>query len=224
MKQKFISEFFGTAFLIMIVVGSGIMGENLAKGNEAIVLLVNSLAAGSGLFVLIKTLGSISGAHFNPVVSLVEMFWKRFNRKELFFYWSAQFSGALVGVLLTHCMFNQTILQVSTKSRIGSHLWISEVIATFGLICTIALSGRKHIEFVPLSIASYIVAAYWFTSSTSFANPAVTVARMLTNTFCGISPSGVIPFILAQVTGATLAFLLTSKLEDVNKKIEIDIG
>jgi glycerol uptake facilitator-like aquaporin len=191
MKQKFISEFLGTAFLLMIVVGSGIMGEKLAQGNEAIALLANSLATGAGLFVLINNLGSISGAHFNPIVSLVEALWGKLDRKTLIAYWIAQFLGAIAGVMVTHIIFNQTIIQISLKNRFGPHLWISEILATFGLICTIALSGRKHVEFAPMSIAAYVTAAYWFTSSTSFANPAVTIARMMTNTFCGISPIGV---------------------------------
>ena len=212
MKQKFFSEYFGTAFLLAIIVGSGIMGESLAKGNEAIILLVNSIATGTGLFVLIESLGSISGAHFNPVVSLVEMLWGRLDRKGLLIYWSAQFLGAISGVLMTHVMFNQSILQIAVKPRIGMHFWISEMVATFGLICIIDLSGRKHVEFAPLSIASYIVAAYWFTSSSSFANPAITVARMFTNTFCGIGPVGVFPFIVAQIVGAILAFGLLKKV------------
>jgi glycerol uptake facilitator-like aquaporin len=214
MKQKFISEFLGTAFLLMIVVGSGIMGEKLAQGNEAIALLANSLATGAGLFVLINNLGSISGAHFIHIVSLVEALWGKLDRKTLIAYWIAQFLGAIAGVMVTHIIFNQTIIQISLKNRFGPHLWISEILATFGLICTIALSGRKHVEFAPMSIAAYVTAAYWFTSSTSFANPAVTIARMMTNTFCGISPIGVAPFIGAQVIGASLAFLLLRKLKN----------
>lgn len=208
MKQKILSEFFGSAFLLLIIVGSGIMGEGLSGGNDAIALLANSLATGAGLFVLIQNLGPISGAHFNPIVSLVEMLWGRLAKRELFLYWTAQFLGAITGVLVAHLIFNQTIFQISIKNRIGSHLWISEMIATFGLICTINLSGRKHVEFAPLSVAAYVTAAYWFTSSTSFANPSVTVARMLTNTFCGISPISVTPFIVAQVFGALLAFVI----------------
>lgn len=213
MKAAFLGELFGTAFLLMIIVGSGIMGEKLSGGNEAIALLANSLATGAGLFSLIKTLGTVSGAHFNPVVSLVEFFWGRLNLKKLLSFWIAQISGAVLGVLLTHVMFNLSILQISLKNRNESHLWISEVVATFGLICTIALSGKKHVEFAPLSIALYIVSAYWFTSSTSFANPAVTIARSLTNTFCGIGPSGIFAFIIAQVFGAMLAYLLLKNFE-----------
>ncbi|MGZ3699186.1 MAG: aquaporin [Bdellovibrionota bacterium] len=206
MKKRLLSEFLGTAFLLAIIVGSGIMGESLAGGNEAIALLVNSLATGAGLFVLIQCLGSISGAHFNPVVSLVEAFWGRLDRKSLLLYWCAQFLGAVLGVLLAHGMFHQAVFQISLKSRAMPHLWLSELVATFGLISTIALAGRKHVEFAPLSIAAYITSAYWFTSSTSFANPAVTVARMFTNTFCGIAPEGVLPFIGAQLLGGVLAF------------------
>jgi glycerol uptake facilitator-like aquaporin len=212
MRSILIAEFLGTAFLLTIIVGSGIMGESLSGGNEAIALLANSLATGAGLFVLIQCLGSISGAHFNPIVSLIEAFWGRLDKKKMFLYWIAQFSGAILGIFLAHIMFNQDILQISSKVRFGSNLWISEVVATFGLICTIAFAGRKHVEFAPLTIAFYITSAYWFTSSTSFANPAVTVARMFTNTFCGLAPYGVLPFIGAQLIGAVLAFLLIKKL------------
>jgi glycerol uptake facilitator-like aquaporin len=208
MKKRFVCEFLGTAFLLIVIVGSGIMGESLAQGSEAVALLANSLATGAGLFVLIQCLGSISGAHFNPVVSLVEAMWGRLDRKSLLTYWVAQFLGAIAGVFITHVMFDQNIMQFSVKNRAEPHLWFSEAIATFGLICTIALAGRKHVEFAPVTIAAYITGAYWFTSSTSFANPAVTVARSLTNTFCGIAPEGIIPFILAQFLGALAAHWL----------------
>jgi glycerol uptake facilitator-like aquaporin len=212
MKIKFLSELFGTAFLLMIVVGSGIMGVNLANGNEAIALLANSLATGFGLFVLIQSLGSLSGAHFNPVVSFVEMLWGRLKKKELAIYWSAQFLGAILGVLVAHLIFGQELFQISLKNRNELHLGISEIVATFGLISTIALTGRKQVEFAPMAIASYITSAYWFTSSTSFANPAVSVARMFTNTFCGIAPSGLAMFITAQFAGAILSFYLLRQL------------
>jgi glycerol uptake facilitator-like aquaporin len=212
MKQRLVSEYLGTAFLLLVVVGSGIMGESLAGGNAGIALLANSLATGAGLFVLIQCLGPISGAHFNPVVSLVEFLWGRLPKHELFGYWLAQFTGAVAGVWLTHAMFHLPIFQFSAKNRAEPHLWISEVVATFGLICTIALAGRRRVEAAPISIALYIMAAYWFTSSTSFANPAVTLARSLTDTFCGIAPPGVVPFILAQAAGAAIAFLALSRL------------
>jgi len=215
MRSLFIAEFLGTAFLLAIVVGSGIMGETLAGGNVALALLANSLATGAGLFVLIQCLGSISGAHFNPIVSLIEAFWGRLDKQKLILYWIAQFSGAILGIFLAHKMFNQELLQISTKVRFGSNLWVSEIVATFGLICTIALAGRKHVEFAPLTIALYITSAYWFTSSTSFANPAVTVARMFTNTFCGIAPIGIMPFIGAQIVGGVMAFFVIKKLEMV---------
>jgi glycerol uptake facilitator-like aquaporin len=208
---KIIAEFIGTAFLTMMVFGSGIMGEALAGGNEAVALLVNSIATGAGLFVLIQSLGSISGAHLNPVVSLVEKLWGRLSSKEMLGYWVAQFTGAIAGTLVTHAMFNQALFQISQKNRIGSHLWISEVVATFGLISVIHLAGKKHVEFAPMTVAAYITSAYWFTSSTSFANPAVSVARMFTNTFCGIAPSGVLPFITAQIVGALIAKIFVLK-------------
>jgi len=205
----FISEFLGTAFLLAIVVGSGIMGENLSQGNAAVALLANSIATGAGLFVLIRCLGPISGAHFNPVVSLVETLWGRISKIQLSVYWVAQFLGAVTGVFIAHLMFSLPLIQISEKHRDGFHLIFSEFIATFGLICVIAISGRKHVEWAPLTIAAYITSAYWFTSSTSFANPAVTVARSLTDTFCGIAPSGVVFFIAAQLFGSIAAFYIT---------------
>lgn len=208
MISKFLAEFLGTAFLVMIVVGSGIMGEKLSVGNEAIALLANSLATGAGLFVLIQAIGPISGAHFNPVVTLIEKFWGKISIRESLLYWIAQVSGAILGVFFTHIMFNQAILQNASKNRNEMHLWISEVVATFGLISVIALAGKKHPEFASLSVAAYITSAYWFTASTSFANPAVTIARALTDTFSGISPEGIVPFIGAQILGSTFAFLL----------------
>lgn len=211
LTKRVVAEFLGTAFLLMIVVGSGIMGETLAQGNPAVTLFANSLATGAGLFVLIQSLGPISGAHFNPLVSLVEMLWGRLDRKGFALYASSQFLGALLGVFLAHIMFDQHVFQLSGKERLGTGLGVSEFIATFGLICTIALAGRKHVEFAPLSVAAYIASAYWFTSSTSFANPAVTLARTFTNTFCGIAPNGVLIFVLAQLTGALAAFFVMKR-------------
>jgi glycerol uptake facilitator-like aquaporin len=212
MKQRFFSELIGTALLLIVVVGSGIMGESLSQGNDAIALLGNSIATGAGLFVLIQCLGPISGAHFNPAVSLVEFLWGRLQRRELTVYWLAQFSGGILGVLITHAMFHQAIFQVSQKSRNSPHLWLSEIIATFGLIGTIALAGRKRVEVAPMAISLYIVGAYWFTSSTSFANPAVTVARSLTDTFAGIAPGGIVAFALAQFIGAVLAYQVARRV------------
>lgn len=212
MRAQLIAEFLGTLFLSMIVIGSGIMGENLAGGNEAIALLVNSLATGAGLFVLIQCLGSISGAHLNPVVTLVEAISGRLNKSKLLSNWVVQFLGAIVGVLIANYMFGLDVLQVSTKVRSGTNLWISEVIATFGLICTIGLAGKKHGEFAPLTIALYITSAYWFTSSTSFANPAITVARIFTNTFGGMAPEGMIYYIMAQIIGAIIGMKLVKAI------------
>lgn len=213
MITKVLSEFVGTAFLLLIVVGSGIMGDNLSQNNQAIALLANSLATGLGLFVLIQNLSSVSGAHFNPIVSTYEWINKRLHSKEFIWYLLAQFVGAIVGIWLAHTIFNLNIVQISTKERFGFHLWVSEVIASFGLICTIVLSGRNNKQFIPMSVAIYITSAYWFTSSTSFANPAVTIARMFTNTFCGISPISVFPFIVAQIIGLILAYITLGRLK-----------
>lgn len=197
----------------MIVIGSGIMGETLSGGNVGIALLANSIATGAGLFVLIQSLGHLSGAHFNPVVSLVELLWKRLSPGDFCLYLLAQFSGAYLGVILTHLMFHHPVFEISDIQRSGMHLWISEGIATFGLICVIALSGKKHVEFAPLSIAAYITSAYWFTSSTSFANPAVTFARSLTHSFTGIAPEFALPFMGAQILGGIVAYFILRQLE-----------
>lgn len=212
MTTKLAAEFLGTLFLLLVVVGSGIMGDRLAMGNEAVALLANSLATGAGLFVLIQCLGPISGAHFNPVVSLVEWFRGNLGARALLFYSAAQVSGAVLGVWAAHLVFGLNVLQVSLRDRAFPHLWLSEVIATFGLVATISLAGRKSEGAAPAAIALYITGAYWFTSSTSFANPAVTLARALTSTFCGIAPAGVAPFIAAQLLGGALAFVLLRKL------------
>ncbi|WPU64366.1 MIP/aquaporin family protein [Peredibacter starrii] len=208
MKAKIVSEFLGTAFLVMIVLGSGIMGQNLFPGQVGLALLANSLATGAGLFVLIQCLGPISGAHINPVVSLVEMLWGQIDRKLVVGYILAQMAGAYLGVILTHVIFQLPVFQLSEIERLGSHLLLSEVIATFGLICTIALAGKKHVEFAPMSVAAYITSAYWFTSSTSFANPAVTFARNFTNSFGGMAINHYLPFVAAQLLGAIVAWVV----------------
>ncbi len=208
MNSKLLAEFLGTAFLVMIVIGSGIMAQNLFPGQVGLALLANSIATGAGLFVLIQSLGHISGAHLNPVVSLIELLWGRLQRKEAVLYVVVQMTGAFVGLLLTHVMFDLQAFDISKVQREGSNLLISEVIATFGLISVIALSGKKHVEFAPMSVAAYITSAYWFTSSTSFANPAVTFARMFTNSFGGMDPKHFIPMCLAQFAGALLSWIL----------------
>lgn len=208
LSQKLFAEFLGTAGLLMVVVGSGIMGESLSHDNMAIALLANSIATGAGLFALIQSFAHISGSHFNPAVSLIEYLRQRLTLKELYLYSLAQFTGALVGVFLTHIMFGQILFQLSQHDRGEMRFYFSEFIATFGLLLVIALSGQKNPEKTPVSVALYITSAYWFTSSTSFANPAVTIARSLTNTFSGILWTNTFGFITAQI----LAVLITYKV------------
>ncbi len=213
LKQRLLAEFLGTAGLLIVVVGSGIMGETLAQGNMAIALLANSIATGAGLYVLIQTFGETSGAHFNPVVSLVELLQKKLSTRDFTFYVMAQVVGAVIGVWLTHFMFGQKILQLSTHDRGDFRFFVSEIIATFGLISVIFLSVKNKSN-TALIVAMYITAAYWFTSSTSFANPAVTIARSLTDTFSGIQYHGVSGFITAQVAGSLLAYGLIKFFEN----------
>jgi glycerol uptake facilitator-like aquaporin len=196
------AEFIGTAGLLAVVIGSGIMGERLAAGNTALALLANSAATAGGLYVLILGLGPISGAHLNPVVSLVEAIegalpWPRFA-----LYSIAQCGGAIAGVWIAHAMFSLPILQASAKVRSEPGQWLAEFVATFGLIACIRLCARAAPASVAGAVATYIGAAYWFTSSTSFANPAVTIARSLSDTFAGIHFSSAPHFIAAQVAGA----------------------
>jgi glycerol uptake facilitator-like aquaporin len=206
MRVIFWAELIGTAFLVMIVLGSGTMAQDLFPNQDGAALLANSMATGAGLYALIQTLGSISGAHLNPVVSLVECIWSRINKKDFLIYTSAQMIGAYLGVISTHLMFNLPPFIISSVERSGYNLIYSEVIATFGLIMVIALSGKKHVEHAPMSVAAYIAAGYWFTSSTAFTNPAVTFARMFTNSFGGMSPNHFLPFVAAQILGALLAW------------------
>jgi glycerol uptake facilitator-like aquaporin len=201
-------EFTGTAALLVVVVGSGIMGEALSQGNPAIALLANALATAAVLYVLISTLGPISGAHFNPVVSL--MMWRRgalsFSRFSA--YVPAQVLGAIAGVWIAHAMFDLPIVQTSEKIRSGFGQWLSEVVATGGLLVTIVLGLRADVRAVPGLVAAYIGGAYWFTASTSFANPAVTIARSMTNTFAGIRPVDTPGFIAAQCVATAIVCLL----------------
>ncbi|MBK7146411.1 MAG: aquaporin [Xanthomonadales bacterium] len=199
-----VAEFAGTLSLLAIVIGSGIMGETLAQGNVAIALLANALATAAGLYVLITALGPISGAHFNPVVTLMQ----RLRGETLGAHWSiyllAQFTGAVLGVWLAHAMFDLPILQASAKARATPGLWISEVVATVGLLATIALGAKASLDSIAARVGGYIFAAYWFTASTSFANPAVTFARMFSDTFAGILPAHAPAFIAAQCVGLGL--------------------
>jgi glycerol uptake facilitator-like aquaporin len=203
--QRVGAEFLGSAFLLATVIGSGIMGERLAGGNVAIALLGNTIPTGAMLFVLITMLGPISGAHFNPAVTGVFVLRKELPVSEAVAYVAAQVLGAIAGVLAAHLMFEEALWQISTKVRAGPAQWFSEWVAAFGLVVVILLTTRANRAAVPASVGLYITAAYWFTASTSFANPAVTLARALSNTFAGIRPMDVLPFIGAQLVGALIA-------------------
>lgn len=205
------TEFMGTALFLTVITGSGIMGANLAAGNAAVALLGNSIATGCGLYVLISLLGSISGAHFNPVVSL--MFWRMgvLNTGTLPGYLIAQFLGAITGVWLAHLMFGLPILQQSENHRNGAGIWASELVSTLVLLSVIYLSVQYAKDKIPMLVALTVTGGYWFTSSTFFANPAVTIARSLTNTFVGIAPNDVLGFIAAQLLAVFIIFLILRK-------------
>lgn len=205
--RAFVAEAIGTLMLVTAVVGSGIMGDRLAGGNAAIALLANSLATGAVLVTLIFTFGSISGAHFNPAVSVALAVEGGFAWRAVPLYVLAQTAGALTGVVIAHAMFALPLLQLSTHSRAGGAQMFSEFVATFGLLVVVHGSAKRA-NVVPLTVAAYIIAAYWFTASTSFANPAVTLARAFTNTFSGIQPINVPGFIVVQFIGAIAATLL----------------
>ncbi len=210
--RAFVCEFLGTFFLVATVVGSGIMAENLSMGNHAVSLLANAIATGAILYVLITIFSEISGAHFNPVVSLIMFTMKKLSFFELLAYISVQIIGGILGTFLAHFMFEISIIQLSTNVRTGYSQYFSEVIAAFGLLLTILLGTNQKSGSVATLVAFYITAAYWFTSSTSFANPAVTIARTLTDTFSGIQYGDTIPFIMAQIIGGFLAYLLFNYL------------
>lgn len=211
MKEKIIAECLGTALLLMVIVGSGIMGESLALGNNAIALLGNSIATGAGLFVLISVLAPISGGHFNPVVSCMACIDGIISKRECVFYMSAQISGALGGVWVAHVMFQQMWWQVSSKPRSGMGLWLSELLGTLILLSVIKLGNQHAKQNVPLYVAMLVVAGYWFTSSTFFCNPAVTLARVMTNTFVGISPVDMVLFISAQLVALCIFVVCLKK-------------
>ena len=196
------AEFIGTALLLATVVGSGIMAEKLAGGNAAIALLGNTIPTGAMLVVLITMLGPISGAHFNPAVTLVMAARRDVEAVDVLPYILAQVAGAVLGVLVAHAMFDLPLLELSQRVRSGPGQWLAEFVATFGLLFTILLTARARPEAIPMAVGLYITAAYWFTASTSFANPAVTIARSLTDTFSGIHWTGAPAFIVAQVLGA----------------------
>jgi glycerol uptake facilitator-like aquaporin len=201
MSRAFLAECMGSAALLAVVVGSGIMAERLSPDNAGVALLANALATGFGLYVLITVLAPISGAHFNPVVSLAAWIARGLGARAAMLHIAAQLVGAILGVWLAHVMFDLPILQASTKVRAGLGQFVSEAVATAGLLVTIAGFLRHAPLQVPAAVGAYIAAAYWFTASTSFANPAVTVARSLTDTFAGIAPAHVPLFLAAQAAG-----------------------
>jgi len=206
--RRLAAEGLGTALLLAIVVGSGIMAERLAGGNTAIALLSNTLATGAGLVVLITIFGPLSGAHFNPAVTLVFALRREIGARTAAAYVVVQILGAILGAWTAHLMFAEPVLQISTKLRDGPAQAFSEGVATFGLIATILGSLRFRPDATPMMVGLYITAAYWFTASTSFANPAVTIARSLSNTFAGIAPASAPAFIAAQIAGAIAAAYL----------------
>jgi glycerol uptake facilitator-like aquaporin len=205
LAHKLAAEALGTALLLAIVIGSGIMGERLCGGNVAIALLGNTLATGAGLVVLITIFGPLSGAHFNPAVTLVFALRREIAWRTAAGYVVVQVGAAILGVWLAHAMFAEPILQVSAKVRDGPSMALAEFVATFGLITTILGSVRFRPDSTPFAVGLYITSAYWFTASTSFANPAVTIARSLSSTFAGIAPASVPAFIAAQLAGALAA-------------------
>ncbi len=213
--KRSVCEGLGTGFLVATVVGSGIMGERLAGSNAALALLANTLATGAALAALIATFGSFSGAHFNPVVSLAIALRGQMPWPEVPFYLAAQFSGGLMGTILAHLMFGRAWYSISVHQRSGLAQLVSEFVATFGLLCVIwgCMKVRSALA-TSIAVSSYIVAGYWFTASTSFANPAVTLARCITDTFSGIRPLDVSAFIFAQIVGALAATLLFRWLDE----------
>jgi glycerol uptake facilitator-like aquaporin len=208
LMRRFVAEFLGTLFLVATVVGSGIMAERLSGGNVALALLANTIATGAVLVALILTFGPISGAHLNPAVTLADAIEGGIPWSEVPGYICAQILGGLTGTCTAHLMFGLRMLSISHHVRSGSAQVFSEFVATFGLLCVVWGCSRVHSHMVPFAVGSYIVAAYWFTASTSFANPAVAIARSMSNTFSGIRPTDVPFFILAQFAGAAAATLL----------------
>lgn len=219
--RRVAAECLGTAGLLAAVVGSGIMAERLAGGNIALALIANTMATGAALFALILVFAPLSGAHFNPVVTISEVWMKRISWRVAVFYIPVQIAGALFGVAGANIMFGLPVFFASSKVRTGPDQWFSEFIATFGLMAIILGTGRLRSVFAaPLGVAAYIMAAYWFTASTSFANPAVTIARSLSDTFAGIRPGDIPGFVVAQFLGAAMATVLFKWLLQENKNDE----
>jgi glycerol uptake facilitator-like aquaporin len=215
--RRTIAELFGTATLLLVVIGSGVMATNLSK-DVGVQLTINSAATGLILYILITLLGPISGAHFNPVVTAIQLYKKNITASLAAAYLVAQLLGAVIGVALANFIFNLPIIEISQKDRTGAELFVSEILATAGLVFIIFTAiAQKSEAKIPVLVGAYISAAYFFTSSTSFANPAVTVARTLSDTFAGIAPSSVAPFIAAQILGAVLGLVLTKFINSPNK-------
>jgi glycerol uptake facilitator-like aquaporin len=213
LRRRVAAEALGTAFLLTAVVGSGIMAERLSGGNVALALLANAIATGCALFALILTFAPWSGAHFNPVVTVALASAGKIAWRDAAVYIAGQIGGAIIGVWIAHLMFDRPILEWSAHARGGLGQWTGEFVATFGLLLVIESGRRAFAQNLPAAIAAYITAAYWFTSSTSFANPAVTIARALTDSFAGIGPNDVPGFVLAQCAGAVAAFGVVRWLE-----------
>ena len=214
MKNLIFAEFLGAGFLLVAVVGSGIMAEKLADGNVALALLANAIATGCMLYCIITLFGPVSGAHFNPIVTLAFVVRGDMPIKRAGAYIAAQIFGAIAGVLLTHAMFDQSLFQLSQTSRTGAPLWISEIFASFGLLLIIFGGLAQNSKAIASMVALYITGAYWFTASTSFANPAVSIARALSDTFAGIYPAHVPMFILCQLIGMALALVALRMVYD----------
>ena len=214
MKNLIFAEFLGAGFLLVAVVGSGIMAEKLADGNVALALLANAIATGCMLYCIITLFGPVSGAHFNPIVTLAFVVRGDMPIKRAGAYIAAQIFGAIAGVLLTHAMFDQSLFQLSQTSRTGAPLWISEIFASFGLVLIIFGGLAQNSKAIASMVALYITGAYWFTASTSFANPAVSIARALSDTFAGIYPAHVPMFILCQLIGMALALVALRMVYD----------
>lgn len=224
LRRKLLAEFLGTLLLLATVVGSGIMGTALSHGNDALALLANAAATAAVLFVLIVILGPVSGAHFNPLVTIAMRWRGEATTRDTLAYVVIQVAAALCGVILAHAMFDLPLLQPGNHVRTGTAQWVSEVVATFGLLLTILLGAKHRPAALPALVASYIFAAYWFTASTSFANPAVTLARSLTQTFSGIRPGDVGGFVIAQSIGALLACLVYRLLVVERERTALDPG
>ena len=216
MKRQLAAEYFGTLVLVMVVVGSGIMGTELSP-DAGIALIINQISTSLALVLLILILGSVSGAHFNPVVSLFELLLKKLSVQHFFAYTSVQIFGAISGAVLANVMYGLGALQTSTKDRVSTGNGIGEIVATAGLITVIGvLVNRGQTNYIPAAVAAWIGSAYYFTSSTSFANPAVTIGRSFTNTFAGIAPNSILFFIVTQIAGLFLGMLIVNSLKEEN--------